>query len=313
MPLVVHEIDPNPDTIIILKNPSKYFAVWDESIKAPEPPGPVPDQIGAQPGVSADGKSASPASSRKINLKASKRKARRRFSWNDDGKPPVTEEPAAASHHSSFGGEPSSQNAHPPESGPNEMYINDGGEKSESGSQFEEPTEEEEIHYLVSSRHLTLASPWFRRNMAGDWCEANRDPADGMFHMWTEDWDEEAFLILLSIFHLRTRRVPQTVSLEMLAKIAVLVDYYEPEEAIELFTNMWLDDLRGKAPVPSTYCRDLMLWMWISQVFNLADVFTQTTLVALKESTESMQTLDLPLHPGIAREFFLLARAMASC
>jgi hypothetical protein len=31
MPKVAYEIDPDPDTVIILKNPAETFAAWDAS------------------------------------------------------------------------------------------------------------------------------------------------------------------------------------------------------------------------------------------------------------------------------------------
>lgn len=43
--------------------------------------------------------------------------------------------------------------------------------------------------------------------------------------MHTYDWDADALLILMHIMHGQTRRVPRSVSLELLAKIAVLPDH----------------------------------------------------------------------------------------
>jgi hypothetical protein len=54
-----------------------------------------------------------------------------------------------------------------------------------------EPTmpEDDEIHYLVSSRHLMLASPWFRRTLnREEFIEALKDLSDGRHHIlatWT--------------------------------------------------------------------------------------------------------------------------------
>ncbi|PVH90710.1 hypothetical protein DM02DRAFT_547285, partial [Periconia macrospinosa] len=167
-----------------------------------------------------------------------------------------------------------------------------------------EPTtsEDDEIHYLVSSRHLMLASPWFRRTLTRDgFIEASKDPSDGRYHVLASDWDEEALLILLNIFHVRTRQVPTTVSLEMLAKVAVLVDYYELQnaEVMERDTRDWITELRRSVKIPSTYCRDLMLWICISRVFYMSADFEEATAVAIKGSEGWIQTLDLPIHQEI--------------
>lgn len=95
-----------------------------------------------------------------------------------------------------------------------------------------------EVNYRVSSRHLVLASPWFKRALSEEgWSEFSRNPEDSLFHVKAADWNEEALLILLNILDLRNGKVPRAVSLEMLGKIAVLVDYYECGEALEVFTE----------------------------------------------------------------------------
>jgi hypothetical protein len=155
----------------------------------------------------------------------------------------------------------------------------------------------EEIHYHVSSKHLRLASARFESALsAGNWKEGIPDETDGLYHISAEDWDESAFLILLNALHLRSRQVPRTLSLEMLAKIAVLVDYYGCAEAVELWTEKWIEHLRVSSPIPSTYCRDLMLWVCVAWVFRLPNEFAETTAIAIKQTKqEELSTLGLPL------------------
>ena len=97
---------------------------------------------------------------------------------------------------------------------------------------FEEPEDspkpttvsaDAEIRFRVCSGNPMSASPWFNRVLRKDgWMQSSRNPEDGLFHISAEDWDEEAFIIIMDIFHLRFRRVPRTITLEMLAKIAIL-------------------------------------------------------------------------------------------
>jgi hypothetical protein len=157
------------------------------------------------------------------------------------------------------------------------------------------------IYYRVSSRHLMLASPWFERAMKKEgWAESSRDSKDGLFYVTTTDWDPDAFLILLNIFHVRNRGVPRSVSLEMFAKIAVLVDYYECDEAIELVQEKWIGWLKKNKSFPSTYDRDLILWIWVSWAFKLEDYFEQATIVAIKRSKEDFRTLELPIPAKVS-------------
>ncbi|KAJ8115094.1 hypothetical protein OPT61_g3174 [Boeremia exigua] len=83
----------------------------------------------------------------------------------------------------------------------------------------------------------------------------------------------------------------------MLAKFAVLVDYYECSESVDLAVSVWIADLRTNTPIPATYCRDLVLWIWISWTFKLSDLFERATAVAIRQSTELVQNLGLPI-PG---------------
>jgi hypothetical protein len=169
-----------------------------------------------------------------------------------------------------------------------------------------EQLDSEDVYYYVSSRHLMLASPWFQRALTeGGWSESGRSNNDERFHITAEDWDVDAFLILINAFHLRNKQVPRAVSLELLAKIAVLVDYYDCSEAIELNANIWIDELKAKEVLPSTYCRDIVLWTCIAWVFGRADLLQSASAVAIRHSTESFQTLELPIPARVSGKYLL--------
>jgi hypothetical protein len=65
--------------------------------------------------------------------------------------------------------------------------------------------------------------------------------------------------MLLNICHLHNQKLLRMVVPEMLAKVAVLVDYYECGQTIELPSTMWIVFGKLSTPIPSTYCRDLIL------------------------------------------------------
>jgi hypothetical protein len=166
--------------------------------------------------------------------------------------------------------------------------------------------DEDETHYLVSSRHLTLVSPVFRGMLSGqNWNEGVRNEIDGLYHVNAEDWDAEALLVLLDVLHHRNRRVPHTVSLEMLTKLVVLVDYYECPEALESFTGRWTEHLKTSSPVPSHFCRDLVLWMCVAWVLELPDEFAQTTTVAIRREGKEFSALGLPIVKCVGESAYL--------
>ena len=157
-------------------------------------------------------------------------------------------------------------------------------------------TEGDEIWYYVSRRHLVSASPTLERMLSGtNWKEGVRSEEDNLYHVPAKDWDSEALLCVLQVLHLRNGQVPRTVSLETLAKIVVLIDFYDCAEALESFTERWVEHLRVTAPVPSYFCRDLMLWMCVAWVLRLPQEFVQTTTVAVRRDDRELSTLGLPI------------------
>jgi hypothetical protein len=163
-------------------------------------------------------------------------------------------------------------------------------------------TDEDEVWYYVSRRHLVSASPTLDRMLSGTgWKEGIRDENDGLYHVPADDWDSEALLCVLQILHLRNSQVPRKMSLEMLAKIAVLIDFYNCAEALEPFTEKWIEHLRVTTPVPSYFCRDLMLWMCTAWVLKLPQEFAQTTTVAIRRDDQELPTLGLPIAVCVGR------------
>jgi hypothetical protein len=324
MAKVVHKIASNVDTIIVLKNPCINFAPWEDAEAV------------------ATKKAAEHAEWKRIyRLNHPKKKSKKGKKVNAPFEFPIDEilqsvngEPSATclsvgegpnpAEQSIFGGESShaksritdishmletsTSNAGISIEAENRIAVQWKLEPTDEATAGLGPGEEEGIHFHVCSGNLMSASPWFDRVLKRDgWLESNRNNEDRHFRISAEDWDDEALLILMNIFHLRNRDVPRTVSLEMLAKIALLVDYYDCGEAIELFANIWIADLSVNVPIPTTYDRTLVLWIWISWVFKWDELLKQSTLIAIKQCTESMRTLELPIPSWITGTYLSLA------
>jgi hypothetical protein len=146
----------------------------------------------------------------------------------------------------------------------------------------------------VSAKHLMLASSVFKKILTGGWKESVTYLQKGSVEITTEAWDIEALLILLRAIHSQNYHIPRKLTLEMLAKVAVLVDYYECKEAMSVWTTIWIDALEGK--IPSTYSRDLFLWLWISWFFQLPTQFKELTSTAMSRSNGRINNgLGLPI------------------
>ncbi|OAA61780.1 glutathione s-transferase [Niveomyces insectorum RCEF 264] len=185
-----------------------------------------------------------------------------------------------------------------------------------------------EVRIKVSSKHLSLASPHFRDRFA--WRLAGRSGgynggkhgndedavhADGRVHVVLDGLDAAAVIAVFNIVHGRggRDRVPKAVDLEALARIAVVVDRFRLQDAVELYAERWIDDLyrrRGVTSPSSTagraagsQQRDLALWIYVAYVFQRADIFREATKVAATQSTGPLPALpNLPLRAKIVHD-----------
>ncbi|TDZ36858.1 hypothetical protein CTRI78_v011225 [Colletotrichum trifolii] len=293
---VFHTIDPKGDVLLILRSPNAPFAVWDvaEEIESlavrrtlkqgfPSPNLP-PSKHGDEEWRGGSGLSSKKGKSKKedkkkkkktkLNLEDPDERLNTDIAWNlfstvvtsrsrNESQQLAEVEPLA---------EPEEEPAEDPE---------------------EDPEEEPEFKYLVSSRHLALASSKFEAELKGPWMEGFVNDIDGYHHINASEWDPDALLILMRIFHGQTRSVPRDISLEMLAKIAVLVDYYDAPEVVEVYANIWIDELEGE--LPTQHGRDMVLWLLVSHVFQQENVFSRMTQIAVTQSLKPVPTLGLPI------------------
>jgi hypothetical protein len=180
----------------------------------------------------------------------------------------------------------------------------DGVSRLDISNFAQDESEHSEPHYSiemkVSSRHLILASPVFKKMLKGQWHESAALLSRQPVQLPIEDWDADAMCILMNIIHGKTRRVPRSIDLIMLAKMSVLVNYYDCLEVVDLFSNMWIRDLEKS--MPKTYCKDLILWILISHVFRRARLFKTATHRALEYSTGPLQTMGLPIPARVIGE-----------
>jgi hypothetical protein len=107
-------------------------------------------------------------------------------------------------------------------------------------------------------------------------------------------------LIVMNIIHGRTRRVPPFVDLDMLTRLAVLVDYLDCHEVIEPFSDRWIDDLKGSITV--IYSKLLIQWLCISLIFRKACQFKAVTRTAIRQAKSPIQTLGLPIRESVVGE-----------
>jgi hypothetical protein len=180
-----------------------------------------------------------------------------------------------------------------------------------SASMDEPPAAELPTSFKVSSRHLILASPYFRRMLKGGWKESQTLNTDGFVSIPVLDADPQAMLILLNIIHGHASKIPRIITVEMLAKIGILVDYYECSDALDIISDVWIAHYKT---MPGPYCRETALWMCIGLCFRKARQFQLATQIAIRSSRAPIHSLGMPIPMGIiGRSQLHESRRMPMC
>ncbi|KAL4979543.1 hypothetical protein BDW66DRAFT_148281 [Aspergillus desertorum] len=162
--------------------------------------------------------------------------------------------------------------------------------------ELSDPDEEADSHVQiqVSARHLALGSPVFDRMLHGNWKEGREFKEKGSIVLVVDSWDVDAFLVVLYILHSQLLKLPRKVTIEQLAKIAVIADYYDCQ-SVRFFGSLWVRCLPRKPPASPFDLRDVMLGLWISYFFRHALTFSAYSRAAIEQSDYLISSLGLPI------------------
>jgi hypothetical protein len=181
---------------------------------------------------------------------------------------------------------------------------------AEAAVEEEETTQNEQpqatFKIRASSKHLTLACPQFTRTLHSGFQESHSLEKTGHLTLEIDNWDPAAFLVLMLIIHGRTRHVPRKLTLSKLVDFAVLVDYYECYEAVEVFTDMWITAL--KKPSTATALTSLAQaeeWLFVSWVFQHRVMFAQAGGYLLRNLTGRFCS-ELPIPRRVCGMFLII-------
>ncbi|KAI9645547.1 hypothetical protein NHQ30_006289 [Ciborinia camelliae] len=136
-------------------------------------------------------------------------------------------------------------------------------------------TKSAKIRILVSSKHMSLVSPVFKAMLQGNFLEGLKLKETGKIELPLPEDDPHAWKILINIIHCRFNSVPLEVTLPLFTQLAVLVDKYQMLEVLHIFIPIWK---RGLKFQPNSLSEeDLIRWICVAWMFNLADEFKQIT------------------------------------
>jgi hypothetical protein len=143
----------------------------------------------------------------------------------------------------------------------------------------------QEVHCVVSSRHMMLASEHFEKLLSGDFHEARTLKSTGHVTI-SLNLDPDTLIILLQIIHGKTREVPRQVSLDLLRKLAVMVNDFGMLGSVEFFADTWIDHSKREG-LPASYTEDVLSWLYVFFVFGRADEFKDMANLSQRECDES--------------------------
>ncbi|OBS23115.1 hypothetical protein FPOA_03674 [Fusarium poae] len=170
---------------------------------------------------------------------------------------------------------------------------------------FDEDGNPQEIMFRVSAKHLRLASPFFDKMLKGGFQEAKPNN-EGLLEFRAQDWNVRALLILLDIIHGHHRQVPKELDLDTIAHIALLVDYYDCLEIVDVFSDHWLTNLAeweiyewSEVHRNSAFHFDKaeVLMLFSAWIFRKQKEFKNLVMSAIYETSGPIETeLPIPSH-----------------
>lgn len=328
---ITHTIDPDGEVIIILLNANAPFAeFYDDQdavteMLAQEATVEEKDHVQSQVETADDaaehvwegfGNSLSVKQLRKSKKKKEKKKSKRFSSVEtavrpvdvpepDPAEPEPVDEPVEELESWTVD-EPAPEPPEPVEEPEPEPEPVDEPEPEPEPEPVDEPVDEstqktdqyqsdDNVYIQVSAKHLMLASPVFKSMLTGSWKESVifSKLQKGSIEITAESWDIDGFLILLRIIHCQFNHIPRKLSLEMLAKVAVIADYYKCKEVVRFFSDTWIEALEER--YLEEYSRDLILRLWIAWFFQLSSQFKKVTSIAISHNGGFISSLGLPI------------------
>lgn len=136
--------------------------------------------------------------------------------------------------------------------------------------------------------------------LTGGWKEGQ--PAiNGEYQITAKGWEVDAMVVLLDALHGRYMKTPKVVTLELLAKIAVIVDYYAAYEAMHLLYPLWMEHLKATNPPYKAFHhqRSLALWICITWVFSDEPNFVILVRAAVEHNAKWFWACGLPIPSAV--------------
>jgi hypothetical protein len=180
------------------------------------------------------------------------------------------------------------------------QLVTSEGQSDTPSSDIVEPISQTiyKTHLMVSSKHMSLASPVFKAMLQGGFREGEELRGMKKISLPLPDDDTEAMKILIHLIHCKLNFVPLEVNLELFTNIAILVDKYRMHEVLRIMAPIWTKHLEADMLKTWNSC---VRWICIAWVFGMREEFRKATQFlhqrSVKHISELMQEENLSLLP----------------
>lgn len=145
--------------------------------------------------------------------------------------------------------------------------------------------------FKVSSKHLTLSSPYFKERLGLSWPDGRELAQRGVVEIQLDGFDPLALLIVLNILQSRNDRIPKKVPPTLLVKIALITNHLHCDRAVGVFGRMWFDVGRRRRNNSNQFPG----YMFIRHVFGVEDHLKGCISRTWKEAEGPFDAENLPL------------------
>lgn len=166
-------------------------------------------------------------------------------------------------------------------------------------------TTERAVRFRASSKHLSLASGYFKARLGRRWHEGKELASTGSAEVLVDSpgCDSTTLEIIMDILHLRTRKVPKQIGFDILLNIALATDYLQCHEAVEPYGYRWLQDLAPR--MQNRFSSSTKCWMFMAHVYKRNCLFRICTRLAQQEANGPFDSGCLPF-PAFIKGTYLI-------
>ncbi|KAJ5875477.1 uncharacterized protein N7473_012824 [Penicillium subrubescens] len=158
--------------------------------------------------------------------------------------------------------------------------------------------------FLLSSKHVALASAYFRAQFSTNWREGRAVTVNGAVELYlsTTEHDSKTMEILLNAIHGSQWQIPHPVSCGRLWKVALATDYFLCREALQTWSLWCCQQLVRLFPT------ELTDWSWeliyITYIFRWKSLFPHLTQLTQQKCLASAHLGPSPIPKWILEVIF---------